>query len=252
MDTAFLNRTGVTTNWTYAALSFYPDPKKHAWIKRITPFLFTRFGRDRVQGGDESFVLPGIRMNLTRQGFFRVDTGWGREPFAGRTFDTRQTQVRIEGQVTPWLYLFGRVDFGRSIFYDVQAPFSGRSRSRRLEVTLQPSARLNQFVSWSRVEFDRLGGERVFDVDVLNLRTTFQFDAHFFVRGIVQYDSSRRQVLTDALASFELLPGTVAYAGYGSLIERREFDGTTWRPGPGEYQTSRRGFFFKASYIHRF
>jgi hypothetical protein len=59
-------------------------------------------------------------------------------------------------------------------------------------------------------------------------------------------------VLTDFLASYELLPGTVAYAGYGSLIERRGWDGAAWTDGPGSYRTSERGFFFKASYIHRF
>jgi hypothetical protein len=45
----------------------------------------------------------------------------------------------------------------------------------------------------------------------------------------------------------------VAYLGYGSLIERRTWDGASWIDDPGaRYQTSQRGFFFKASYIHRF
>ena len=70
-------------------------------------------------------------------------------------------------------------------------------------------------------------------MNVLNTTTTFQIDRHFFLRAIVQYDSSQRRVLTDFLASWELLPGTVAYAGYGSLIERREWDGQTWTPGRG-------------------
>jgi hypothetical protein len=42
-----------------------------------------------------------------------------------------------------------------------------------------------------------------------------------------------------------------AYAGYGSLIERREWDGSGSSNGAGSYRTSERGFFFKASYIHR-
>ena len=61
-------------------------------------------------------------------------------------------------------------------------------------------------------------------------------------------------MLTDFLASWELLPGTVAYAGYGSLIERARLE--RQRSGPTRlrlaYRTSQRGFFFKASYIHRF
>jgi len=253
MDTAFLNQTGVTQDWSFLATSFYPDAKKHPWLKRVVPFVFARYGKDRVQGGNLWFALPGFRMHFTRQGFFRFDMGWGREPWAGRSFPTRQTRVMGNAQITPWLYFNGYASFGRSIYYDTVDPFLGSQRSYTAEVTLQPSARLSQSASYNRVEFDRVeGGDRVYTVDVLNTRTTLQLDRHFSVRGIVQYDSSRRRFLTDLLASYELRPGTVAYAGYGSLIERSEWDGTRWTDGVGRYRTTERGFFFKASYIHRF
>jgi hypothetical protein len=252
MDTAFLNQTGITADWSFAALSFYPDEKKYPWLKRVVPFVFTRFIRDEVQGGDGSFVLPGLRMHFTRQGFLRVDTAWGREPWAQRSFDTRFTRVFGQAQLTRWLNVNANYRFGRSVYYDEADPFVGRSRSLSAGVSLQPSARFNPSVSWNREVFDRLNGERVYAVDVLNFRATFQFDRHFFVRAIAQYDSSRRHVLTDLLGSFELRPGTVGYVGYGSLIEEREWDGTAWQTGRGRYETARRGFFFKASYIHRF
>jgi hypothetical protein len=121
-----------------------------------------------------------------------------------------------------------------------------------LEASVQPSARFNQAVSYQRVAFDRLEGDPVYRVDILNLRTTFQFDRHLFLRAIVQYDSSTHEVLTDVLASFELVPGTVAYAGYGSLREQREWDGAAYVEGRGSYETTRRGLFFKVSYSHRF
>jgi hypothetical protein len=89
-------------------------------------------------------------------------------------------------------------------------------------------------------------------VNVLNTKTTFQIDRRLSLRAIVQYDSSRHRILTDLLGSWELRPGTVAYAGYGSLIEKQDWDGTQWLPGKGSYLTTNRGFFFKASYIHRF
>jgi hypothetical protein len=44
----------------------------------------------------------------------------------------------------------------------------------------------------------------------------------------------------------------VVYGGYGSLIEKQEWDGERWLPGQGSFTTTNRGFFFKASYIHRF
>ena len=67
-------------------------------------------------------------------------------------------------------------------------------------------------------------GEKVYDVHVVNLRNTYQFTPQFLMRAIVQYDSSRRQVLGDFLASCELVPGTVVHAGYGSLWERLDVD----------------------------
>jgi hypothetical protein len=158
-----------------------------------------------------------------------------------------------EAQLTRWLRVSGRVSGGRSIFYDPTDPYLGRFRAQVAEINLQPSARFNQSVSFNRVAFDRASdGSRVYTVNVLNTRTTFQLDRRFSARVLAQYDSSQRRVLTDFLASWELLPGTVGYAGYGSLIERQEWDGTRFTPGQGDYRTSQRSLFFKASYVHRF
>ena len=116
---------------------------------------------------------------------------------------------------------------------------------------MQPGPSFSQGVSWDHYQMSRDGGGQVFRVDLLNLRTTYQFDRRFALRGIVRYDSSVRRVLTDFLASFEPVPGTVAYAGYGSVLEQRAWDGGAWQRG-GEYHTMRRGLFLKASYAKRF
>jgi hypothetical protein len=253
MDTAFLNQVGITQGWTFVAPSFYPNAKKYPWFKRIVPFAFAQYGKDRIQNGVPWIVVPGVRMHFTRQGFFRLDTVQGHEVWVGHTFRVDNTRVFGEAQFTRWLRIFGQVNFGRAVFYDPVDPYLGRRRSYTAELTLQPTSRFNESVSYNRVTFDRLGGgERVYTVDVLNTKTTFQVDRRFSLRGIVQYDSSRHRILTDLLASWELRPGTVAYAGYGSFLERQQWDGNQWRTGEGSYLTTNRGFFFKASYIHRF
>jgi hypothetical protein len=252
MDTAFLNQTGVTASWAYTQLSFYPDEKKHGWFKRVSPFVYGRFARDRVQGGGEVFGLVGVRSNFTRQGSFRLDFAWGREPWAGREFPRRFVRAMGGAQLLRWLGLQGRVQAGRSIYYDTEAPFVGPSWSHWFEVTVQPGASFSQSVSWDRAQMDRDEGGRVYRVDILNLRTTYQFDRRFGLRGILRHDSSRRLFLTDFLASYEPVPGTVAYVGYGSLLERRGWDGSLWLPGEGDYLTTRRGLFFKVSYAKRF
>ncbi len=89
------------------------------------------------------------------------------------------------------------------------------------------------------------------------------------VSGLVQQDTVLAKVWNFTVLPAELapepeampwdisvdgvLPGTVVYAGYGSIIERKGWDGTSFTDDPaGAYRTSERGFFFKASYIHRF
>ncbi|MFQ5788915.1 MAG: hypothetical protein ACE5JI_00390 [Acidobacteriota bacterium] len=56
--------------------------------------------------------------------------------------------------------------------------------------------------------------------------------------------------MTDLLASFTYIPGTVVHLGYGSLFEK-----LAWREGryvpADQFLESRRGIFFKASYLWR-
>ena len=74
---------------------------------------------------------------------------------------------------------------------------------------------------------------------------------YFFVRGITEYNSYYESLLTDFLASFTYIPGTVVYLGYGSVYDRTEWDGNDYIPGERFLET-RRGFFFKCSYLYRF
>jgi hypothetical protein len=253
MDTAFQNQVGITQGWTYAGYALYPDAKKTPWLKRINPFVFLRYGNDRIQEGKPWLALGGVRFNTLRQGFFRLDVMRGEEAWVGRTFPTSQVRVFAESQIVRWLYFNTRAQWGRGVFFDPVDPFSGDERSYYGEIRLQPTSRFSQSVTYDRVEFDRHdNGERVFTVNVVNSKTTFQVDRRLSLRALVQWDSSASVILTDLLASWELLPGTVAYVGYGSLIERQQWNGLDVQRQVGGYQTSQRGFFCKASYIHRF
>jgi hypothetical protein len=89
MDTAFINRVGVTRGWQYGELQFYPDGTGKGRVKRIAPFVWVTEARDRMQGGTERFVLPGIRFNFARQGYLRVDFGRGHENICWPAFYDR-------------------------------------------------------------------------------------------------------------------------------------------------------------------
>jgi hypothetical protein len=257
MDTAFYNRTGFTGAWMFGELNWYPRSGQNFWLQRIHPFVFTRFARDRVQGGDEAVVNTGLQFNFTRQGFLNVSTSRGREPWRGASYDVgSRLGLWGEAQALRWLRMYVEYSHGPAIFYSVTDPFQGRSRTFGTGVTLQPNLRFSQRIDARTVDFDDgTSREQIYNVLVLNSRTTYQFSKHFLVRAVVQYDSSTRRILTDALASYELVAGTVFHAGYGSLYERRgNSDGTGFVPTElgQKYVSMNRGLFFKASYMHRF
>ena len=252
MDTAFYNRVGITGGWAYSAINFYPDEKRYGWFKRINPFVFFRGYQDRVQGGNDRIIVAGLRLYFTRQGQFRVHIVEGKEPWGGRLFNIRETLVQGQTQLLRWLNVQSSFSMSRSIYYDPENPFPGNDRYLSVNLTIQPSSKLSQSVGFTRDAFDRLDGQRVYTVNILNTRTSYQINRRFAVRAIVRYNSLNARVLTDFLGSYELVPGTVAYAGYGALYEREAWNGQEYVRGSGDYLNTQRGLFFKVSYLHRF
>ena len=254
MDTAFYNRSGFTAAWTYAEYSFYPKSGTNFWLQRVFPFFFGRAGRDRIQGGNEDFIHTGIRFNTTRQGFISLGYMRGHETWQGQQFRLAHT-VNVFGFLQPyrWLGVSARYSGGYAIFYDIDDPFLGRQPSAGFGLTFQPNQHLTQEIDVSTVRFNRVStGERIYSVNIVNTKTTYQFDKHFLVRFLAQYDSSAKRVLTDLLASYEFVPGTVAHAGYGSLYEdSAEFLNRPPLAGD-KYLMVNRGLFLKASYLWRF
>jgi hypothetical protein len=257
MDTAFYNRTGFTSLWSFGEVSVYP---KSTWLQRVHPFYFAKVGHDDIQGGGEDFLNTGLRFNVTRQGFFNFSTQRGHETWQGTKYRVGSNfQFFGNMQVLRWLFLSANYGHGPAIFYDDVDHFQGRSRYASAETTIQPNQHLSLNLEYNDVRFTRpSNGELVYDVDIINTRTTYQFDKHFLVRLLTRYDSSTRRVLTDFLASYEFVPGTVFHAGYGSLYEKGfgsvEPVPAMNAPVPLEepYRAVNRGLFLKTSYLWRF
>jgi hypothetical protein len=250
MDTAFYNRTGFTGVWSFSEVNFYP---KSTWLQRIHPFYFAKYGRDRVQNGDEDYLLTGVRLNVTRQGFLNFSHGRGHESWLGTKYKVgNDFNFFANMQPLRWLSLSGSSGGGPAIYYDETAPFQGRSRYYNVGTTVQPNQHLSQNLSFSRNRFWRPEtGAEVYAVNIVNSRTTYQFDKHFLLRMLAQYDSSQRRVLTDFLASYEFVPGTVFHVGYGGLYEKGPEPVGPGDPG-SRYLLINRGLFLKASYLRRF
>lgn len=85
MDTAFYNRTGFTSGWSFGEVNWYPKSGSDFWLQRVHPFIFVKRGHDEVHDGDEDFLNTGIRFDFTRQGYLEVGHAQGHEAWLGRS-----------------------------------------------------------------------------------------------------------------------------------------------------------------------
>jgi hypothetical protein len=250
MNSAFMNRTNISRGQVYLGPNFYIKTKGAAWLRRIQ--LYAQYSRLHDLGTcmDDTYWRLGFDMYFTRQGFFRLEYRNEKEAWLGQLFN--QNYLFSFGRLQPykWLNISGYYRYGDQIYYHPEEPFPGTGHQIRFELTFQPNIKLNLGFEFFHDElYRKTDDQMIYAVDILNVQTTYQFNKYFFIRGAVRYDNYQDKLLTDFLASFTLIPGTVLHLGYGSLYERKEWQNNQWVPGQGSLINMKNGLFFKVSYL---
>jgi hypothetical protein len=246
-DAGYLIRQGVAGLQASLSPRLYPQSR---FFRKIVPILSAAAVKDLPSGLFETndalgltVLLPG---NTTVQALGRYST----EVFLDRRFDTSGGLVQVLSQVTKSLYLRGLYSRANSIRY-VADPYQGYGSRVSGGMTYKPSEKFDLTASLTYSDFTRAStGEREYDYAIWRGRLTYQLNKYLFVRGIVEYNAFRREMLTDLLASFTYIPGTVIQLGYGSLYDRTEWVDGEYRDA-GRFLEMKRGLFFKASYLWR-
>ncbi len=250
MDSAFLNRVGIGRWVIGAGHTISPKLSWGKWLKRVMPYAYFLKLHDLESGLADTAGIFGLNLGFAPMGEFNFEYYIDHEVWQGELF--RKNYVVGEGriQILKWLHLNGNFTIGEGIYYG--GGRMGRLRSYGVGVTVQPGVKFNLGLSYAySLMRERSLSQRIYSVDIYNFRATYQFNKHFFLRGIVRYDSLQEKLVTDVLGSFTLIPGTVVHVGYGSLYRRQRWDGNVPMIGVGEFEVVRRGFFFKASYLWR-
>lgn len=118
-------------------------------------------------------------------------------------------------------------------------------------VIYQPSEQFSLNLSLTYADLYRKETkDKVFDYAIGRGLLTYQMNKYLFFRGIVEYNTYRKELLTDFLASFTYIPGTVIQFGYGSLYNKLEWVEGEYR-GADRFIEMKRGLFFKASFLWR-
>ncbi|MGZ5496442.1 MAG: DUF5916 domain-containing protein, partial [Candidatus Aminicenantales bacterium] len=220
------------------------------FFRKIVTTLSAALVKDLPSGLFETNDTLGVVVLLPGYTTASILARYSTEIFLGRRFDTSGALIGSQSQVTKALYLRGQYFRGNAIRY-VADPYQGRGNTFTGSVIYKPSERFDLTASLTYADFTRLStGEREYDYAIWRGRLTYQMNKYLFVRGIVEYNAFRREMLIDLLASFTYIPGTVIQLGYGSLYDKAEWVDGAYRDAP-RFLEMKRGLFFKASYLWR-
>ena len=253
MASAFLYRSAISRGQLFLGRNLYPR-QGGSWWERMQASFRLEAIHDVLTGLNDSSANLAFSLYTRRNGFFRVSFSAIGEGWAGRLFSRQVWAGNGRLQLCKWLFAYVFVQFGEKIYYDEQDPFLGSGSRFQLAANVQPGIRLNLDLEYIRDALSRrVAGrhEPVYTVQIVNLLASYQFNRFFFVRGALRYDDYQRQLLTDFLASFTLIPGTVIHLGYGSLYENRQWSTDRWLPGQGRLREMKNSLFFKVSYLWR-
>jgi hypothetical protein len=243
----YLTRNGLTRIKAGAIRSIHPGS---SFFLRIDPIVHIIQVRDKYSGLWETTEQFDLRLVLPRASTFLVGGRYATEIYLGRRLEVSSGRAQISSQFTKRLLLTFAGSYGNKIRY-VDNPYQGRGADATASITYLPSDKLNFVLSFAYSNFTRsMDGVREYDYTIVRSLNTLQLNKFLFFRAIIEHNSFRKRLLTDFLASFTYIPGTVIFIGYGSSYEK-----TAWRDGAYEpsdrFLETKRGFFFKASYLWR-
>jgi len=252
MDTSYYKRTGITTVGAYLGPNIDFNPENITWLKRIAPFGFAYKLHDTNTDMDDTMLTLGFDFYTDKQGIITISYQISSEAWAGQQFDTHLLYGSATIRPVKWLNLHFCVQSMDNIYYDPEAPFLGNRLELYSYADIQLGDKISFYISHLYDDFHRkVNAEEIYSLNIINTKLTYQISESLYLRAIVQYDSLKEVVLTDILASFTYMPGTVVYLGYGSLHENTGWEDNQWNPASplSEYYQTSQSIFLKASYL---
>ena len=247
MGTGYVNRTGLTLGTGLLRPKFYPSSEV---LRRIDLEMFTGQTKDRRFDMWETFNHIAVTNYLWGTMGLKVKYSYSTEIYNGERFRTGGFHILCQGQWTKEFYAGVLYRRRKAILYATN-PIQGTSNIISADATYQPDEKLNSEFTFTFSDFSRdSDGSMLYNYPISRFKLTYQLNRYFFLRGVVEYNNYRRQLLTDFLGSFTLIPGTVMYAGYGSLYEKIAWENDDYVSSDRFLETAR-GLFLKASYLWR-
>ncbi len=178
---------------------------------------------------------------------WKNSTLWGNfrstlERYEGIDFKTTTYMVYLSSDPLSWMSGNINVSFGNGIYYS-DTPYLGYKTSYGFRLTLKPLTNLRLFFTASNSKFyEQQGGDRVYNINILSQRISFQISRTLSLRLITDYNDYYKDLYNSILFSWELRPGTVLYLGIDDNQEQND---------SGIFRRQGRYYFIKFSYWWR-
>ncbi len=245
--TGYITRTGIAFLSGMLRPKFYPSS---SILQRVDVELFSGQTRDDIYDMWETSNSISLRNYLLNRMTLSARYSYSTEVFLGERFNTGGLMLTAGGRISNQLAVSAHYSRSDAIYYAAD-PYQGTSELLTASATAQPTDNFQAVASYVRVDFrgdDTNVNDYVYGI--YRGKLTYQLSRYLFFRTIVEYNDFRDDLLTDFLASFTYIPGTVFHVGYGSL-----FDKTRWETGryvpSGDFLQIRRQLFVKGSYLWR-
>jgi hypothetical protein len=243
----YITRTGITTIAGLVKPKLYPEIES---IQRIDIEAFSAQTKDNIYNKWETFNHVSAALFFLGSLNFKVKYSYSTEIFWDKKFEAGGFHAALGGLIS------NKINFSllyrniNAIYYSA-TPAQGKSNIIQAVFIYQPFNQLSSRLDFIFSDFKRSSdNQTIYEYPITRLRLTYQLNQYLFFRAIAEYNNYRKQLITDLLASFTYIPGTVLHFGYGSLYEKSDWlNGAFTRSE--NFNEMKRGFFFKASYLWR-
>ena len=164
------------------------------------------------------------------------------ERYEGIDFRKKTYRAVFMSQPLSWIGWILTYSFGDSIYYD-ENPYLGYKTSFGVNGSIKPMTNFSINYNIKRDIFSKSrGGEKVYTINIISQRLTYQFSRALSLRLITDYNDYYSKFYTSVLLSYEYRPGTVLYLGIDDNQEKDDL---------GRFRMEGRYYFIKFSYWWR-
>jgi len=246
-NTAYIRRTGISQVGARFLPRLYTE---HNFFKRFDFEFFAMAGHDKVYDMWEHFSFASFTATLGGTSSLKMKYYNTSEIYLGQKFKTGGFHTLFTTRFGDWFSGAILHRFNNAIYYSAD-PYAGLMHRLLVSLGFQPWTKLNASFSFTYSGFkDAASLETVYTYPIERINLSYQFNKYLFVRGILEYNGYYKTLLSDFLISFNYIPGTVFYLGYGSQYHSLDIMGEhPFRPDQ-PYDMDR-GVFLKLSYLFR-